>query len=150
MSRWVPRIRRDVFCATLVCAIGTAGTASARDEYLGALVHQARVQKLAQSRTWQVLLHYRPMWYGWRSEADGVGFFNAGPLGKIDPQRELEATLVAFRAPGQRRRRRRARAVPISGALAFPETGAGHRHDEVRGSALPAFDAGARRSPPRR
>jgi hypothetical protein len=47
-----------------------------------------------------VLLHYRPMWYGgWRSEADGLTFFNAGRAGKVDPERELFATLAAFRGP---------------------------------------------------
>jgi hypothetical protein len=99
MSRWVPRIRRDIFCATLLCTLASAGTAAAHDEYLGTLVRQARAQKLARSRTWQVLLHYRAMWYGgWRSEADGAGFFTAGPIGKIDPERELESTLAAFRS----------------------------------------------------
>jgi hypothetical protein len=100
MSRWVPRIRRDVFCATLLVALAFVRTAAAHDEYLATLVRKARAEKLARSRTWQVLLHYRPMWYGgWRSEADGPGFFKAGPIGKIDPERELVATLAAFRSP---------------------------------------------------
>lgn len=101
MSRWVPRIRRDVLCiATALLSALASRTAAAHDSYLGTLVRQARAQELARSRTWQVLLHYRPMSYGgWRSEADGKGFFLAGPIGKIDPRRELEATLAAFRGP---------------------------------------------------
>ncbi len=44
-----------------------------------------------------MLLHYRPTVRGtWRSTADGAGFFNAGPRGKIDPASELKATLAAF------------------------------------------------------
>ena len=100
MSRRFPRIRRDILCLVILGALVAAGPAAAHDAYLGELVQKARAQKLARSRTWQVLLHYRPMWYGgWRSEADGWGFFNAGRIGKIDPQRELEATLAAFRGP---------------------------------------------------
>jgi hypothetical protein len=89
-----------VFGAVVLVAVALPRPAAAHDQYLTALVHEARAQRLARSRTWQVLLHYRMMWYGrWRSEADGLAFFNAGRVGKIDPERELEATLAAFRRP---------------------------------------------------
>jgi hypothetical protein len=68
--------------------------------YLGELIEQARAARLAETRDWQVLLHYRrTLLGGWLSEADGPGFFLAGPAGKRDRAAELEATLAAFFAP---------------------------------------------------
>ncbi len=100
-SRWLRKNHRDVFVwGAVLSALTVAGPAHARDEYLVELAAKARSLRLHESRQWRVLLHYRPMWYGgWRSEADGLGFFNAGRIGKTDPRRELEATLAAFRAP---------------------------------------------------
>ena len=37
---------------------------------------------------------------GWKSEADGLGFFLAGAAGRRDPDAELAASLRAFFAPG--------------------------------------------------
>jgi hypothetical protein len=100
MTRRLPGIRRVFFCLSILGSLAVARPAAAHDPYLAQLQRQARAHKLARSRTWQVLLHYREMWYGgWRSEADGWGFFNAGRIGKIDPERELDATLAVFRAP---------------------------------------------------
>jgi hypothetical protein len=100
MTRRLPGIRRVILYLGVVATLAAARPALAHDEYLAQLVRQARARKLARSRTWQTLLHYREMWYGgWRSEADGWGFFNAGRIGKIDPERELAATLAAFRGP---------------------------------------------------
>jgi hypothetical protein len=49
---------------------------------------------------WQVLLHYHPaLLGGWRSSADGPGFFLAGRAGESDPEAELAATLAAFASP---------------------------------------------------
>jgi len=49
--------------------VAAARPAAAHDQYLAQLLRQARAQKVARSRTWQVLLHYREMWYGgWRSD----------------------------------------------------------------------------------
>ena len=68
-----------------------------------ALVQQARDKRLAESREWQVLLHYRPtLLGGWESQADGLGFFLAGKAGKTHPAAELEATLAAFFEPAVR------------------------------------------------
>jgi len=67
---------------------------------LATLVQRARSIRLADTRDWQVLLHYRRTAFGgWKSEADGLGFFFAGPAGKTDPAAELEATLAAFFQP---------------------------------------------------
>lgn len=67
---------------------------------LATLVQRARSIHLADSRDWQVLLHYRPTAFGgWKSEADGLGFFFAGKTGKTNPAAELEATLAAFFQP---------------------------------------------------
>lgn len=66
-----------------------------------ALVSAARSRQLAETRDWQVLLHYRrTLGGGWKSEADGLGFFLAGAAGRRDPEAELSASLRAFFAPG--------------------------------------------------
>jgi hypothetical protein len=76
------------------------GHANARADAEGALARaraEARARGLAQSRMWQVLVHYRPGAFGgWKSEADGMGFFLAGRRGQTDPQAELDATLAAM------------------------------------------------------
>jgi hypothetical protein len=67
------------------------------------LMHDAREKHLAQSRDWQVLLHYRPTSFGgWKSQADGMGFFFAGKAGKTDPDAELAATIAALLRPSVR------------------------------------------------
>lgn len=95
--------RRDVvfFGRLLVClSVGLcASPASADQSYLSELQARARTQGLARTRMWQVLLHYhRTLFGGWRSSADGPGFFLAGSAGETDPEAELMATLVAFSA----------------------------------------------------
>jgi len=69
--------------------------------YLQQLQGTARSLRLSETRDWQVFLHYRRTFFGgWKSEADGGGFFLAGPRGRRDPAAELEASLAAFLAPG--------------------------------------------------
>lgn len=64
--------------------------------YVAQLQAQARAQKLADTREWHLLLHYRPrLWGGYESEQDDPGFF-LSPNGKTDPQAELDATLAQF------------------------------------------------------
>jgi hypothetical protein len=82
----------------LLAAATLATTASPDPE---ALVREAHRQHLAETRDWQVLLHnHRTLGGGWKSEADGLGFFLAGPGGRRDPEAELDASLRAFMAPG--------------------------------------------------
>lgn len=89
--------------APRVAAAADGGVASGPDpeRALAQALATARSRGLAGSRMWQVLLHYRRGTFGgWKSEADGLGFFLAGRAGKTDPQAELEATLTAlFRTP---------------------------------------------------
>jgi hypothetical protein len=67
--------------------------------YLQSLVETAHARHLDETRDWQVLLHYRrTLFGGQRSEADGAGFFLAGPQGRRDPAAELDASLRAFLA----------------------------------------------------
>ncbi len=61
------------------------------------LVAKARRLALASDRAWLRLGRWRPSLRGFRSEADGPGFFLAG-RGKVDPAAELEATLRAIAA----------------------------------------------------
>jgi hypothetical protein len=64
--------------------------------YLRGLIHLASKTKLADEREWHLLLHYRPnLFEGITSEQDEPGFF-LSPIGKTDPQAELEATLRQF------------------------------------------------------
>jgi hypothetical protein len=78
----------------------TATPAQASPAYFEELQAQARARKLARSRGWQVLGHYREgVFGGWKSSADGLGFFLAGAKGASDPEAELMATIAAFAAP---------------------------------------------------
>lgn len=69
------------------------------------LASQATSQGLHQSRQWRVLLHYRPVSGGqWESEIDGPRFF-LSPEGKHSPEKELQATILAYdQPPGPDRR----------------------------------------------
>ena len=67
--------------------------------YIDQLVQRARAAKLAESKTWRRLGHYRKnKFVGYTSEADGRPFFLA-ENGKHDPEAELEATLRGFFGP---------------------------------------------------
>lgn len=86
----------------LVMMAGLARPASAESNSnptLDRLVQRARQMRLAEERTWRLLLHYHRHWpWGTASDAKGKDFFNS-PVGKTDPQAELEATLAAFFTP---------------------------------------------------
>jgi hypothetical protein len=82
---------------SLLSALGFASPVRAEADYLASLIAEAHAQRLAESRDWQVLLHYRATKLGgFRSEADGLGFFLAGKPGQTDRSAELDATLAAF------------------------------------------------------
>lgn len=90
-----------------MCALAAAPAHAAEpppaSPALTALYHDAREKQLAQSRDWQVLLHYRPTAFGgWKSQADGIGFFFAGKAGKTDRDAELDATIAALLRPSVR------------------------------------------------
>ncbi|MBS0169766.1 MAG: DUF4105 domain-containing protein [Nitrospira sp.] len=64
--------------------------------YLSQLRQRAHEARLADSREWHLLLHYRAnLFGGYTSEQDDPGFF-LSPDGKTDPQAELDATLAHF------------------------------------------------------
>ncbi|HEX9741874.1 MAG TPA: DUF4105 domain-containing protein [Nitrospiraceae bacterium] len=84
------------FLAVIVLS-GPARADQAPDaSYLSELIRKAGEARLADSREWHVLLHYRPnVLGGYTSEQDGPTFFLA-PDGKTNPQAELDATLAGF------------------------------------------------------
>jgi len=96
------------FLSTVLLAaglwLGWSGSAhgqapQADPPYLAELVISARVQQLARTREWKILLHYHKSRLGSvTSEADGTDFFLA-QNGKRNPEAELEATLAAFFSP---------------------------------------------------
>ncbi len=54
------------------------------------------LDRVADSRVWHRLLHYKHHWFhGYESAVDGEGFF-LSPHGKEDPRAELLATIEAF------------------------------------------------------
>jgi hypothetical protein len=80
--------------ATSLAPIGKTDRA-----YLDELVARAERLRLAESRSWHRLLHYRSSWFGgFESEADGPGLFNAKD-GKTNPEAELEATIRGLFSP---------------------------------------------------
>jgi len=73
-----------------------AEDSSPKDNYTDtkSLVDKATQLKLAESRQWQVLLHYAetPFWFGRHSLIDSPDFF-LSENGKTDPQAELDSTI---------------------------------------------------------
>lgn len=90
-----------VVSSSLAEGTGAVASSQARGgRRLAALLADAHARGLAESPQWRALLHYRPRAFGgWRSEADGGGFFLAGPAGRTDPAVELDATITALLAP---------------------------------------------------
>lgn len=87
--------------ARWLLAAATLVTAGPPPPDADALAREARRRHLSETRDWQVLLHYRATaGGGWKSAADGLGFFLSGPAGRRDPEAELIASLRAFLAPG--------------------------------------------------
>lgn len=77
-----------------------AATPAGRAQHLAALLTDAHARGLSEAPQWRALLHYRPRTFGgWKSEADGAGFFLAGAAGRTDPRAELDATLMAMLQP---------------------------------------------------
>ena len=69
---------------------------SADQEYLAELVKTSIDARLAEDREWRLLLHYRENLFGGvTSEQDESGFF-LSPVGKTEPEAELEQTLSGF------------------------------------------------------
>src|SRR6266404_4115000 len=86
--------------ALIAAAVVNSDSPATHDGEGQRLLAAAHARNLAVSRDWQVLLHYRRTAFGgWRSEADGAGFFLAGPRGRHDPAAELDATLTAALSP---------------------------------------------------
>src|SRR5262245_48619992 len=87
---------RSLIGCFLVVLSGTVVAASDEPPYLTELVARSLVGKLANTREWHLLLHYRAnIFGGYTSEVNDPQFFLA-PHGKTDPQAELAATLKAF------------------------------------------------------
>ncbi|MGE3260692.1 MAG: DUF4105 domain-containing protein [Bacteriovoracia bacterium] len=76
----------------------------------------AAAAPFAQSPEWLNLLHFRPSFIGPKSTADGRDFF-LSPEGKVDPEKELAATLAAFRAGASAPRVGALKQIPL---CAFP------------------------------
>ena len=84
-------------CLFLCLATGVllSGPVLASEGYLGELQQLAHEKQLATQRTWEVLLHYKPVFSGTVSLVDDPAFFNA-KNGQEDPEAELFATLASF------------------------------------------------------
>src|SRR4051794_11114104 len=80
----------------LLVALLFAPSAFAGD-YADELIERARQLRLAERAEWRKLVHYVPNLAlpGLHSQVDSRSFFNS-PVGKQDPQAELEATLRSF------------------------------------------------------
>ncbi len=62
------------------------------------LLFAQNLQEIAYSKEWLRLLHMEKTLTGYKSRADGLGFF-LSPHGKTDPYAELQATLSEFENP---------------------------------------------------
>jgi hypothetical protein len=97
----LPAIVRGLVCVAALLGAWTASAETAPPAgkpYLEDLRTRARDARLAETRAWLTLGHWKPTLLGTRSEADSRGFF-LSPDGRGDPAAELDATLAAFFAP---------------------------------------------------
>lgn len=70
--------------------------ASPDSPYRTELIQRALEANLASEREWHLLLHYREdLFGGYTSEADDPQFF-LSPIGRTDPQAELEGTITSL------------------------------------------------------
>lgn len=83
------------FCLILAVLIFPSVCFSDENPYAAELKKAASEKKLAQSRTWEVLLHYKPVRGGVESLVDDPFFFLALG-GKRNPEVELNATIDAL------------------------------------------------------
>ncbi len=68
-------------------------SSESRVQYMDELLVKANELKLADDIQWLNLVHYKSnFWGGYKSQVDGVVFFMSAE-GKIDPHKELEATI---------------------------------------------------------
>src|SRR5580765_3059044 len=100
IARWGPFLFSGIWFAAplFVLAVyqSVGATAIPDHSYLSELLQSASQTKLAESREWHLLLHYRTnVFGGYTSEADDPQFF-LSPTGRTDPQAELESTISAF------------------------------------------------------
>lgn len=72
-------------------------SAASDDAYLLQLTDRAHRERLSEHLEWQALLHYKPqrLSRGVQSLVDSDSFF-LSPVGRSDPEAELDATLAAF------------------------------------------------------
>lgn len=66
--------------------------------FLTGWIHSTQASEFAHSPQWLNLIHYQKTWSGFKSEADGAGFF-LSPEGKTNPEAELAATIEALKDP---------------------------------------------------
>ena len=100
IARWGPFLFSGIWFAAPLFVLAVSQSASATTipdhSYLSELIQRASQTKLAESREWHLLLHYRTnVFGGYTSEADDPQFF-LSPTGRTDPQAELESTISAF------------------------------------------------------
>jgi hypothetical protein len=100
IARWEPFLFSGVWFTAALCVLAVSHPASATaipdHSYQSELIQRASQTKLADSREWHLLLHYREnVFGGYTSEADDPQFF-LSPTGRTDPQAELESTIRAF------------------------------------------------------
>lgn len=96
LRTWLP-LTLYLFALISVNGFATESISAGQQAYLNSLIERSNENRLADKRTWQVLLHYRTnlLDSGVTSEIDGSEFFLA-KTGKTDPGAELDATLTTF------------------------------------------------------
>lgn len=66
--------------------------------FLTGWIHSTQASEFAHSAQWLNLIHYQKTWTGYKSEADGAGFFLSQD-GRTNPPAELAATIKALNDP---------------------------------------------------
>jgi hypothetical protein len=91
---------RSIQTFLLLICLSVVEASWAEAAYIEQLIDTAQRQRLADSRAWFALLHYKPggLLQQWESQADDAAFFLAAD-GKYNPQAELVATIRAMAEP---------------------------------------------------
>ncbi len=95
---WIFGIFSLLFAVAQPALLSSQELNSPAATHLAELITRANERKLFTDGYWQVLMHYRSSWFGWKSEVDDPSFFLADQ-GQTDPEAELRATLTRFFDP---------------------------------------------------
>lgn len=90
--------RNAIFATLWLLLLFSPAAAATPPSQPDLLIARARTMGLAAERNWQILLHYKKTFAGYKSRISDPNFF-LSPEGRENPEAELEATIAGFFQP---------------------------------------------------